>query len=276
MEYKRFNPTDFDQEFLKSNIYQQLLTEYPTLCTEVTDVLDLAYDPAYKMPRAVLQEQGIFVYSIFYYVNILLDCNPKIILDVGCGDNFLKKYIPGIVGMDPVREAADIREYFNDDFVSRHIGEYDCAMAVLSINQVSLLEFRDRINLFGKIIKSGGRGFISFSLGRLVNCTEPHEFAEIFDLSRPVTIFDYYCYIKTELEKIDYQIIAADVFPAFESHYYNCAGPDWPPIETYAARDFSNVSKLIADEILSIDDVYIRNIGLNDALDGNIKIVFEV
>jgi hypothetical protein len=207
---------------------------------------------------------------------LLLEINPKIILDVGCGDNILKKYVPEIVGLDPMCAAADIYGYFDDKFVQQHIGEYDCAMAVLSINKVSLLEFRNRINQFGKIIKPGGRGYISFSLGRLVNCTEPHEFAEIFDLSSAVTIFDYYCYIKTELEKIDYQIIAADVLPAFESHYYNCAGPDWPPIETYAARNFSNTPKLIAEEILSIDEVYIRNIGLNDGLDGNIKIVFEV
>jgi SAM-dependent methyltransferase len=207
---------------------------------------------------------------------MLLDCNPKIILDVGCGDNFLKKYIPQIVGMDPMREAADIHEYFDDDFVSRHIGEYDCAMAVQSIHQVSLLKFVDQINQFGKIIKPGGRGFFSTSLGRLVSRTEPHEFAKIFDLSRPVTIFDYYCYIKKELEKLDYRIIAADILPTFERHYYNCAGPDWPPIETYAARDFSNVSEVIKAEILSIDDVYIKNIGLSDSLDGNIKIVFEV
>jgi hypothetical protein len=276
MEYKTFNKDQFEQEFSKSAIYQRLANEYPTLCTEITDVPDLAYDSPYKMPRTVLQNQGIFVYSIFYYIDLLLEINPKIILDVGCGENFLKKYIPEIVGMDPVREAADIPEYFDDNFVSQHIGEYDCAMAVMSIGQVSLLEFKNRINQFGKIIKSGGRGFMAFSLGRLVNCTQPHEFAEIFDLSRPVTIFDYYCYIKKELEKLDYRIIAADVLPVFERHYYNCAGPDWPPIETYASRDFSSVSQLIREEILSIDEVHIRNIGLNDALDGNIKIVFEV
>ena len=276
MEYKLFDRNIFDQEFSKSEIYQKLSTEYPILCIEVHDVPELVHDPEYKVPRTTLQDQGVFVYSIFYYVSMLLDCNPKIILDVGCGDNILKKYIPEIVGMDPVREAADISESFNDNFVSQHIGEYDCAMAVLSINQVSLLEFKNRINEFGKIIKTGGRGFISFSLGRLVNCTQPHEFAMIFDLRQPVTIFDYYCYLKKELEKIDYRIIAADVLPVFESHYYNCAGPDWPPIETYASRDFSSASELIKEEILLLDEVYVRNIGLNDILDGNIKIVFEV
>jgi len=276
MEYKRFDKDQFSQEFSKSEIFQRLASDHSTLYVEVQDIPGLQRDSSYKPARTVLLDQGICVTSIFYYIDLLLEINPKIILDVGCGDNILKKYVPEIVGLDPMCAAADIHGYFDDKFVQQHTGEYDCAMAVLSINKVSLLEFRNRINQFGKIIKPGGRGYISFSLGRLVNCTEPHEFAEIFDLSRPVTIFDYYCYIKTELEKIDYQITAADILPAFERHYYNCAGPDWPPIETYAARNFSNIPKLIAEEILSIDEVYIRNIGLNDGLDGNIKIVFEV
>ena len=276
MEYKRFDKDWFSQEFSKSEIYQQLVEDYSTLYSEVTDISDLKKDDTYSPPRTVLRDQGICVYSSFYYIKLLLETNPEIILDVGCGDNLLKKYVPQIIGLDPMCEAADIREYFNDDFVSRHIGEYDCAMAIQSIHHVSLLKFVDRINQFGKIIKPGGRGFFSANLGRLVSRTEPHEFVEIFDLSRPVTIFDYYCYLKKELEKLDYRIIAADILPTFERHYYNCAGPDWPPIETYATRDFGNVSEIIKDEILGIDDVYIKDIGLSDSLDGNIKIVFEV
>lgn len=276
MEYNRFNREQFSQEFANSDLYQQLVNDYSTLYTEVTDISVLEKDAAYKIPRTTLRDQGICVTSIFYYINLLLEINPNIILDVGCGDNILKKYVPRIVGLDPMCPAADIHGQFNDKFVEQHVEEYDCAMAVLSISNVSLLEFKNRINQFGKIIKKGGRGYISFSLGRLVNCTEPHEFAQIFDLSSPVTIFDYYCYLKKELEKLDYKIVAADVLPVFERHYHNCAGPDWPSIDTYAARDFSDVSTLITEEILSIDDVYVRNIGLNDGLDGNIKIVFEV
>jgi hypothetical protein len=276
MEYKTFNREQFSQEFSTSKLYQQLVNDYSTLYPEVTDIPALEKDSAYKIPRTTLQDQGICVTSIFYYIDLLLEINPHMILDVGCGDNILKKYVPRIVGLDPMCPAADIHGCFDDQFVKQHTGEYDCAMAVLSISNVSLLEFKNRINQFGKIIKKGGRGYITFSLGRLVNCTEPHEFAQILDLSRPVTIFDYYCYLKKELKKMDYTIVAADVLPVFERHYHNCAGPDWPPIDTYAARDFSNVSALITEEILSIDETYIRNIGLNDGLDGNIKIVFEV
>lgn len=276
MEYKTFDKDQFEREFSKSSIYQQLANDYPILYTEVTDINKLINDSSYKVPRAALAEQGIFVCNSFYYIGMLLETNPKVILDVGCGDNVFKKYIPQIVGLDPMCEEADICEKFNDEFVATHQGEYDCAMAVQSIHNVSLLGFVDRINQFGKLIKPGGRGFISINLGRLISRTEPHEFAQIFDLSRPLTIFDYYCYLKKELEKIDYKIVAADVLPVFERHYHNCAGLDWPPIDTYAARDFSDVSTLITEEILSIDEVYIRNIGLNDGLDGNIKIVFEV
>jgi len=246
------------------------------LYTEADGITEVTRDFSYKFPRAILQEQGIFVCSSFYYIEMLLDTNPKVILDVGCGDNVFKKYIPQIVGLDPMSANADIHERFDDKFVEQHTGKYDCAMALQSIHHVSLLKFVDRINQFGKIIKPGGRGFFSTNLSKLVSLTELHEFAKIFDLSRQVTIFDYYCYLKKELKKLNYRIIAADVLPTLERHYYNCAGPDWPPIETYAARDFSNVSEMIKDEILSNDDAYVKHIGLSEVVDGNIKIVFEV
>jgi SAM-dependent methyltransferase len=276
MEYKRFDKDQFEREFSKSLIYQQLAKDYPVLYTEADGITEVTRDFSYKFPRAILQEQGIFVCSSFYYIEMLLDTNPKVILDVGCGDNVFKKYIPQIVGLDPMSANADIHERFDDKFVEQHTGKYDCAMALQSIHHVSLLKFVDRINQFGKIIKPGGRGFFSTNLSKLVSLTELHEFAKIFDLSRQVTIFDYYCYLKKELKKLNYRIIAADVLPTLERHYYNCAGPDWPSIETYAARDFSNVSEMIKDEILGNDDAYVNHIGLSEVVDGNIKIVFEV
>jgi SAM-dependent methyltransferase len=276
MEYKRFDKDQFEREFSKSLIYQQLAKDYPVLYTEADGITEVTRDFSYKFPRAILQEQGIFVCSSFYYIEMLLDTNPKVILDVGCGDNVFKKYIPQIVGLDPMSANADIHERFDDKFVEQHTGKYDCAMALQSIHHVSLLKFVDRINQFGKIIKPGGRGFFSTNLSKLVSLTELHEFAKIFDLSRQVTIFDYYCYLKKELKKLNYRIIAADVLPTLERHYYDCAGPDWPPIETYAARDFSNVSEMIKDEILGNDDAYVNHIGLSEVVDGNIKIVFEV
>lgn len=283
MDYNRFDKAQWGQQFATSTIYQQLSKDYPTLVSEICDLSVEHLAPTvrygtgpYVLPRTEFAKFGIFSYSIFYYLELLLKSNPNIILDVGCGDNVFKKYIPQIVGMDPVREAADIRGYFDDEFVANHPGEYDSAMTISAIHHVSLLDFKDLINKFGKIIKPGGRGFVAFNLARLISSTEPHEFAQIFDLSRPVTIFDYYCYIKKELEKTNYQIVAADILYTFEQHYFNCAGPDWPSIEKYAARDFSNVHELIVREIMQLEEAYVQNWGLNDTMDGNIKIVFEV
>lgn len=276
-KYKQFNKEEFNSTFRQSSVYKQLANDYPKLVLDVNDITSVDDDPTvYRMPRQALAEQGIFTYGMFYYLNMLLEKNPSTIMDIGCGENPYKKYIPQLLGVDPLFPAADIRDQFDNQFVEKHLGEYDAAFAIQSLHYISLLDVSTRINQFGKIIKKGGRGFLSFNLTRLIQQTEPHEWPKIFDLSQRLTIFDYYSYIKKELTKVDYKIIAADVLPDFEQMYSNLAGPDWPAIEKYADRDFSNVPELIRKEILQNADVFAFNIGLNDMMDGNIKIVFEV
>lgn len=268
-----YNPEEFLRAFSQTPTYNKLKAEYRHLFSDINDVnvpIDI------KPHRCDYEDASIFVYSMFFYLEFLLKKNPKLIADVGCGANFLKKYIPQIIGFDST-SAADVNELFNDKFVASHLGEFDAAFAINSLHFISLKEIANRITQFGKIIKPGGRGYIAFNLKRLLEWTEPHEFAELFDLSKPLTTDDYEGLIRAELKKVKYDIIVEDL--SFtgrgfngRAHYDYVKGDSWPTFEKYIANDLTGVSDDIRDEIMR----YTFGSSYDDPANGNIRIVFDV
>ena len=67
MEYKRFDKDWFSQEFSKSEIYQQLVEDYSTLYSEVTDISDLKKDDTYSPlePYFVIR---VYVYTVAFTI----------------------------------------------------------------------------------------------------------------------------------------------------------------------------------------------------------------
>ena len=54
----------------------------------------------YELPRKVQRLYKILDAVPYYYVNYLLEKNPKLIVDIGCGENFFKNYLDYITGVD--------------------------------------------------------------------------------------------------------------------------------------------------------------------------------
>jgi hypothetical protein len=153
-------------------------------------------------------------------------------------------------------------------------------MTLGAIHDVSLAKLQDRINDFGKVIKPGGRGYFPLNLGMLLQNTELHEFAELFDLSRRQTLHDAYRIVRQQCEKIKYKIIALDInFLDYEKdRYERLAGPNWPSWNDYLNDNITDVDQEILSEISLqklCQDPFV-SINTNDLIDGNIKLVFEV
>jgi hypothetical protein len=196
--------------------------------------------------------------------------------------NFLKKYIPAIVGFDKTSEA-DIFSYFDDDFLENNLQKFDCAIAINSIHFISLKDFSKRINDFGKIIKPGGRGFVAFNLKRMLDQTELHEFAEIFeDLHKRIVVKDYYDFLEEEIKKINYKIIvkdfifASEYFDRQKKQYEICKGSSWPPFEDSLNRNYTGTPEHIIEEINFLIFNKLSEGSLDDGYNGNIRLVFEV
>lgn len=105
--------------------------------------------------------------SVFYYLERLIENNPSSVIDVGCGHNLFKSVIPNLWGIDPVYNEADEQASFDYQYSLDHAEQYDAALAVNSLHFYTLSEFRSSLENFARIIKPGGRGFITFNLSRL-------------------------------------------------------------------------------------------------------------
>jgi hypothetical protein len=275
MNYQHYNKFTYSDEFYKSKIYKNLHQQYQHFFSDTADIYNSNLIVKKQgSHRFELEDQGICVFSQFYYLDILQATNPAILADVGCGGNLIKKYIPNIIGFD-VTPEADYQELFDDEFVKNHASEFDSAFAVNSIHYISLLEFANRINKFGEIIKPGGLGFVTFNLQILISHTKIHEFAKIFDLSRPVTTNDYRHYIKSQLKNIKYNILLVDIVFGDIDRYEKLKGIDWPSYDDCVSGNFTNTSEQVIEEIKNLkfgeNDDYIH-----DPLNGNIRIIFKV
>jgi len=282
MNYQNYNKDEFLKEFSQTEIYKKLTQHYRYMFSDQNDIdVDIDYTSGEEFSRSNLENASICVYSQFYYLGLIQENNPEVIADVGCGGNLIKKYIPNVVGFDKTH-FADHYEWFDKKFIDNHYQEFSSAFSINAIHFVSLIEFANRINDFGKIIKPNGLGFVAFNLLRMIERTQPHEFAKIFDLSRPVTLKDYRLYIENQLKNVKYNLLLVDI--TFEDQikkkYELVRGIDWPTYENYVVNNFTNVSDDIIEEIKNLNFTYNYSDNhynsYSDILNGNIRIVFKV
>ena len=274
--YQHYDKETYFKKFSQSDVYRKIKKEYQYL---FSDLEDIDTGSTIKIHRSEIEEKSIFLYSMFFYLEFLLENNPKVIADVGCGNNNLKKYIPQIVGIDHTIHA-DVQAWLDANFIKDNYEKFDAAFSINALHFVSLKDFASRINEFASIIKPGGRGFITFNLIRMLERTLPHEYAQLFDLSKPVTAKDYTNYIEAELKKIKYNILVKDIlfenkFKTIEEKYNSLKGSDWPNFSKIIAADMANVSDHIVNEIKSFDFFNLCVLGYDDQYNGNIRIVFE-
>ena len=282
MNYQHYNKEEFFEIFSKSDVYKQLTQEYAHV-VESLPTWD-PYIPPSRRDQAVMND-STFYYITFYYLGFLLEKNPKVILDLGCARNYFKKYIPQVYGVDPdprVKDFVDSTDEYTEEWRQANLGKFDSAFNIGVLHGVSLAKVADRIHEFGSLIKPGGRGYFPFNLRRLLQKTELHDFAELFDLSRRQTRLDLYRVVKKQFESINYKIIALD-FPFLDDvkeKYNVLRGTSWPSWEDYLEGNLSNVPMGVIKEIEGFSDVLLGSSftvnGPSDPLDGNIRLVFEV
>lgn len=121
---------------------------------------------------------------IFYYLNFLLDKNPTQIIDIGCGENLFKKWLAPIevIGMDvdQIKRGwpeqypffADIEMFFDEQWVADNQNKYESVFAISSLHYIDIRLVSKRIKEFVSILKSGGRGLITFNTQRLLEHTD--------------------------------------------------------------------------------------------------------
>lgn len=153
---------------------------------------------------------GIFPCSLLYYIAILREHNPKLVMDIGCGDNIFKDIIPGLHGADSRAMNADSSDgYFNAEYAENHAQEFECAMAVCCTHFISLTQFKSQVELFSKIIKPGGRGLITFNTMMMVERTPDSDLVALFGSTCP-TALQVEEYVDQELKKMNLNFLVVE------------------------------------------------------------------
>ena len=107
----------------------------------------------------------------FYYINFLLEKNPRAIYDLGCGWNIFKKYIPEVIGVgaETEKEFADLHDFVDDEYVSGHIDYFESVFSINALHFCPLSKFSKIIQDFHSMIKPGGRGFLALIFQRMID-----------------------------------------------------------------------------------------------------------
>jgi hypothetical protein len=151
-------------------------------------------------PRlGALQSRSTFSIAPLYYLDFLLEKNPQVIVDIGCGANLFKRIIPCIHGIDPTPNNPYADEFgsFDSEFSQSHKDTYESVFSINAIHFISLINFEQKLLEFINVVKPGGRGFITFNAARMIELTSEDEQRQLFsqsfspDTINPKTTVDY-------------------------------------------------------------------------------------
>lgn len=147
------------------------------------------YDPVLKDNKKRTHREMFITKTLpcasFYYINFLLEQNPKSILDIGCGMNFFKDIIPGIYGIDPNDTNADEIASFDLDFIKNNTQKFDSIISMNAIHFTSINKFSETIINIKSLMKPKSRAYISMGSTVLVQHTSASELIELFGTTKP-------------------------------------------------------------------------------------------
>lgn len=185
-------------------------------------------DLEYLNPRDYLSYRIGFV-DVFNNLNKLLEINPKTIVDIGCGCNHFKNFIPNLIGVDPKGgdpnyRKVDIARAFNTEFSNEYKHSFHAAFSINSIHFITLDYMKRQILEFANIIKPGGRGYIALNLARMVEDT-PYKkntdyLLELFGTETP-DINQCRNYVKKELDTLDLDVLTYEIDFTIYDAYLN-------------------------------------------------------
>ena len=218
--------TKFKKEFLETDIGQQVKKDFAniTCSNHHWPSVVVAASMRKMTPRQLIGDintsditptMGSFSIVPFYYINQLLEKNPKEIYDIGCGWNIFKQYIPEIIGIDDNSLYADRKESYDAGFISKNERQFK---SLMSINMswhmgpngetTNLINLKDHIKEFARLVAPGGRCFLSVSALGVLHYT-PREWYNQMELN-PFDVDNLTWYVEKQLIETGLDIICMD------------------------------------------------------------------
>lgn len=170
----KYDSTAWKTAFTKSDLCKQLVNDYDVV---YFDRQELYADTPGLTPRQIYGDRKrltLFSAIPFYYIEWLQEISPKNIYDLGCGWNIFKKYYPNIIGVDTgdtndLTFQADIHDFVDDDYIQGHQEYFESVFSICALHYIPLSHIRKRVLGFAGMIKSGGRGWLSLNVARMID-----------------------------------------------------------------------------------------------------------
>ena len=163
---------DFIERFSKTDTYQQLIADYDAVTFDKNFIFDDVPSP--RQHFGDKKKQTKFSAVPFYYLEFLTKHKPKEIYDLGCGWNIFKKYIPNIIGVNPIfgnnkfNFFADIEGIVNDLYIAEHQNYFESVFSINALHFRPLSNVKNIIEGFYSMVKLGGTGFLALNTGRMI------------------------------------------------------------------------------------------------------------
>jgi hypothetical protein len=163
----------------------------------------------YEKSRDFCVNERILDVVPYYYIQALIESNPKIIVDLGCGLNIFKEVWPNIIGIDADPESQyDIQDYFDQEFVQGHQEYCDALVSINAIHFSSIDTVAERLKWCADMLKPNGIGFVAFNLETWLMYTERKRCIELFGKNPEFN--DIVQYINKEIKSTGLNFIIYD------------------------------------------------------------------
>jgi hypothetical protein len=184
---KEINPLQREKwlvEFQQSDFYQRIRKDYQHVISshhEMTVLRAALHHTVYERSRDFCKNEHILDVVPYYYIQPLIEADPEVIVDLGCGLNIFKNVWPNIIGIDADRKSpCDIHDYFDPEFAHGHQNYCDALISINAIHFSPIDSIAERLEWCADMVTPGGTGFIAFNFETWLMYTDRERCIELF------------------------------------------------------------------------------------------------
>jgi hypothetical protein len=195
-----------------ANHFPQLVAHYDHVIYNYKEMSLLRaawHNNPYEKSRTFLESFKICDAVPWYYLQFVLSTNPKLVIDLGCAINSFKPHIPGLVGVDnDPNSNFDVFDTFDLEFVQGHRQFCDALIAINSIHFAPIDQLRQRLQWCADLVRTGGRGFVTFNIETWLQHTSQDRVEELF--GRWPDMDTVLAYVDREIEQSWLKLLVKD------------------------------------------------------------------
>jgi hypothetical protein len=172
IEINPYQSSVWKQQFKQTDVYQSIKDNYDHVIfsyRELTLFRAALHYTVYELSRKFLQDYKILDAVPYYYFQYIMENDPNVIVDLGCGLNVFKDTWSNIIGIDskycpePICKHA-VEQHFDDDFVAEHQELCDALISINTIHFSEIDTITHRLIGVSQLLRPNARAFVSFNL----------------------------------------------------------------------------------------------------------------